>query len=117
MLKCYPFMLFLVVTAVAWSQAEPPPVQPQSSPVEGKQSGAPDTPNLTIKVHSNLVQVRVVVRDANDKSVKDLKAEDFQIYDEHQLQTIRSFSVETPESRIQKEAPLPRAEPISRKAS
>ena len=112
MVKCSPFMLFLVVTAVAWSQAEPPfPLQSQSSPVEGKQSSASNTPNLTIKVHSNLVQVRVVVRDANDKSVKDLKAEDFQIYDEHQLQTIRSFAVETPESRIQKEAPLPRAEP------
>lgn len=108
MLKFVAFMLFLVVTAVAWSQAESlPAVQFQSSSVEGKQSG---TPNLTIKVHSNLVQVRVVVRDANDRSVKGLKAEDFQIYDENQLQTIGTFTVETPESRSQKEAPLPRAE-------
>ena len=51
-----------------------------------------------------------MVRDADDKAVRGLKAEDFQIYDEHQLQTIGSFSVETSESQSRKEAPFSREE-------
>jgi len=50
-------------------------------------------------VHVNLVLVRVVVRDQQGKIVPNLKKEDFQLYDNRKLQTISSFSVETPETR------------------
>src|SRR6267143_3493211 len=57
-----------------------------------------DTPT-TFKVRVNLVLVRVVVRDKQGKIVPNLKKEDFQLYDNRKLQTISSFSVETPETR------------------
>ncbi len=47
----------------------------------------------------NLVLVRVVVRDAQGKVVPGLKKENFQLYDNRKLQTISSFSMETPEAR------------------
>jgi len=50
-------------------------------------------------VRVNLVLVRVVVRDSQGKAVSHLKKEDFQLYDNRKLQTISSFSVETPETR------------------
>jgi VWFA-related protein len=50
-------------------------------------------------VRVNLVLVRVVVRDQQGKIVSNLKKEDFQLYDNRKLQTISSFSVETPETR------------------
>ena len=60
-----------------------------------------DTP-ATFKVRVNLVLVRVVVRDAEGHVVPNLKKEDFQLFDNRKLQTISSFTVETPEShRIQ----------------
>src|SRR5882762_5602366 len=57
-----------------------------------------DTPT-TFKVRVNLVLVRVVVRDRQGKIVSNLKKEDFQLCDNRKLQTISSFSVETPETR------------------
>jgi VWFA-related protein len=53
----------------------------------------------TFKVRVNLVLVRVVVRDAQGKVVSNLKKEDFQLFDSRKLQTISSFSVESPEMR------------------
>jgi VWFA-related protein len=53
----------------------------------------------TVKVRVNLVQVRVVVRGQHDRTVNDLKREDFLLYDQGKLQTISNFDVETPSSR------------------
>jgi VWFA-related protein len=50
-------------------------------------------------VRVNLVLVRAVVRDAHGKIVPNLKKEDFQLYDNRKVQSISSFSVETPETR------------------
>jgi VWFA-related protein len=103
MLKFLALTLLVPVAAVAaWSQTEAPsPVSPSPS-TEGK---ANETPSLTIKARSNLVQVRVVVRDADDKPVTGLKAEDFQIFDENQLQTISTFTIEMSELHSEKGAP------------
>jgi len=98
-------LLVPVATVAAWSQTEPPSPVPQSSPAEGKANAASDTPSLTIKARSNLVQVRVVVRDADDKPVTGLKAEDFQIFDENQLQAISTFTIETSELHSEKGTP------------
>src|SRR2546429_4394943 len=77
------------------STAKSPPA-PVGGPNEEVSSR--DTPT-TFKVRVNLVLVRVVVRDQQGKIVSKLKKEDFQLYDNRKLQTISSFSVETPETR------------------
>jgi VWFA-related protein len=69
---------------------------PTTGPTEEVSSR--DTPT-TFKVRVNLVLVRVVVRDQQGKIVSNLKKEDFQLYDNRKLQTISSFSVESPETR------------------
>jgi VWFA-related protein len=73
-----------------------PPSTPATGP--GEEVSSHDTPT-TFKVRVNLVLVRVVVRDRQGRIVSNLKKEDFQLYDNRKLQTISSFSVETPEKR------------------
>ncbi len=53
----------------------------------------------------NLVQVRVVVRDANGKVIPNLHREDFQIFDNRKLQLLSTFNVDTAESRAALPAP------------
>jgi VWFA-related protein len=50
---------------------------------------------LSLKATSNLVIVRVVVRDENGKPVENLKKEDFHLFDRGKEQTITQFDVET----------------------
>src|SRR5262249_45694271 len=72
-----------------------------------------DTP-ATFKVRVNLVLVRVVVRDSEGKPVGNLKKEDFLLFDNRKPQTISTFSVETPASRVVKNVNInPNAEPAS----
>jgi len=95
------------------AQSPPPPTPPQDTPAktdstaksptapapaQGEEVSSHETPT-TFKVRVNLVLVRVVVRDAHGKIVSNLKKEDFQLFDNRKVQTISSFSVETPETR------------------
>ena len=77
------------------STAKPPPTP---AAAQGEEVSSHETPT-TFKVRVNLVLVRVVVRDSRGKIVPNLKKEDFQLYDNRKVQTISSFSVETPETR------------------
>jgi VWFA-related protein len=64
----------------------------------------------TFKVKVNLVEVRVVVRDAQGNAVGNLKQEDFQLLDNGKTQVISRFSVERAATKppvIHQEAPLP----------
>ena len=79
------------------------PAQP-SNPADTQEVSSRDTP-ATFKVRVNNVLVRVVVRDAQGKVVSNLKKEDFQLYDGRKLQTISSFSIETPQSHTASTAP------------
>ena len=104
----------LPLSAVPLSaQSPPPPSPPQDAPAktdstaksppapaaaQGEEVSTRDTPT-TFKVRVNLVLVRVVVRDSRGKIVPNLRKEDFQLYDNRKVQTISSFSVETPETR------------------
>jgi len=54
----------------------------------------------TFKVRVNLVLVRVVVLDERGKIVDNLKKEDFQLFDNRKPQTISTFRVETPLTRV-----------------
>jgi len=93
------------------AQTPPPQAPPQEVPAKADPAATPgpaagqneevsshDTPT-TFKVRVNLVLVRAVVRDSKGKIVSNLKKEDFQVYDNRKLQTISSFSVESPETR------------------
>jgi VWFA-related protein len=92
------------------SAATPAPAAGQNAPNEEVSSR--DTPT-TFKVHVNLVLVRVVVRDRQGKIVSNLKKEDFQLYDNRKLQSITSFSVETPEKRTASAVASSAGEPSS----
>ena len=119
-------LLFVLGGAASFAQSpaqSPPPSQPVPSAVpEQPASAAPapqpaptpppaadeqrpkdevttsDTPT-TFKVHVNLVQVRVVVRDASGKIIPDLHREDFQVFDNRKPQLLSTFNVDTAESR------------------
>ena len=95
------------------STAKPTPAASQNGPNEEVSSR--DTPT-TFKVHVNLVLVRVVVRDRQGKIVSNLKKEDFQLYDNRKLQSITSFSVETPEKRTASAVASTAGEPSSSSA-
>ena len=49
-----------------------------------------------MKVTSNLVVVRVMVRDAQNKPVENLKKEDFKLFDRGKQQSISQFALEVP---------------------
>jgi VWFA-related protein len=76
-----------------------PTAKPEpASALGGKEEVSSHDAPTTFKVRVNLVLVRVVVRDAQGKVVSNLRKEDFQLFDSRKLQTISSFSVETPET-------------------
>jgi VWFA-related protein len=72
--------------------------QPPNSNENAELSSRDTAP--TFKVRVNLVLVRVVVRDLQGKVVPNLHKEDFQLTDNRKLQTISTFSVETPGSHL-----------------
>jgi VWFA-related protein len=84
-------------TAGAATQTPAEPAKPQAPANESAEVSSRDTAP-TFKVRVNLVLVRVVVRDSQGRVVPDLHKEDFQLTDNRKLQTISTFSVETPES-------------------
>src|SRR5580658_8070357 len=72
-------------------------------PAPGEQAPAADANAPEITSHEapvtfsskvNLVQVPVVVRDAQGRAVGNLKKEDFQLFDKGKLQLITKFSIE-----------------------
>ncbi len=82
----------------------------EKAPSNSPNSGTPKTTEpktelstkdteTTFKVRVNLVQVKAVVRDSKGQLIRDLKREDFQLYDQGKLQVITTFGVETPETR------------------
>ncbi len=111
--------------AFAQTPSPPPPTQdsapkndstakPAAAPADTNQQevASHDTPT-TFKVRVNLVLVRVVVRDAQGKVVPNLKKENFQLLDNRKLQSISSFSIETPESHTVQTVAAPGSEPNS----
>jgi len=66
-----------------------------STPAIASSATTPDTPapsTPVIRVSVNLVQVDATVTDANDKVVRDLKAEDFEVLQDGKPQNITTFS-------------------------
>lgn len=81
----------------AGSRATPPPTPPPGSPLPPPpapplRSRHPYAPRL--KAQANLVNLTVSVVTRHGRFVPGLKADDFRVYEDHRLQTIRFFSVE-----------------------
>jgi VWFA-related protein len=103
-------VLFGFSLSATHAQPHPPaPQTPQPTTQQNAQKQEGQAPNDEIvshdsptafKVRVNLVFVRVVVHDANGKTVTNLKKQDFQLVDERKLQTISSFAVETAASHL-----------------
>jgi VWFA-related protein len=85
--------------AVPAQDSSPAPQSPAAAPAsDSKSEISMHDSESTFKLHVNLVQVRVVVRDHSGKPVENLRREDFEIYDQGKLQAITNFDVDTPES-------------------
>jgi len=89
----------LSVCGLPAAQSAPPPAQ--SSGGSAPQESSANVPEVTtheeletFQVKVNLVEVRVVVRDAQGKAVGSLKQEDFLLFDDKKPQTITRFTVE-----------------------
>ena len=78
--------------------AEPAKPQAPSSNENAEVSSRDTAPTFRVRV--NLVLVRVVVRDEQGHVVPNLHKEDFQLFDNRKLQTISTFSVDTPASHV-----------------
>ena len=111
------FLLFLMACVSAPILAQSPTSPDPATKSPGKETAAepakPQTPSSnenaelssrdtapTFKVRVNLVLVRVVVRDEQGHVVRDLRKEDFQLFDNRKPQTISTFSVDTPASHV-----------------
>jgi VWFA-related protein len=80
------------------------PAFAQASDQVGTSSTGNQTP-YHLKVTSNLVVARVVVRDAQNKPVENLKKEDFKLFDRGKQQSITQFAVEIPAAQPTGPAP------------
>lgn len=74
------------------------------APTDTKPEVSSKDTGTTFKLRVNLVQVRVVVRDGKGNLIRGLAKEDFQVYDQGKLQTISTFGIETPQSRLERAA-------------
>jgi len=87
----------ILLTFSAFSQATPPPTA-ASATVPAPAQNAPEITShdetTTFKVKVNLVEVRVLVRDAKGHIIDNLKQDDFQLFDNGKPQVISRFSVE-----------------------
>lgn len=77
------FLMLASGPGAAPQNANPPEIQ-----------GHETTPKFLIRAERNLVIVRVVVRDANSRTVGDLHKQDFRLFDDGKPQEITGFSVE-----------------------
>jgi VWFA-related protein len=73
--------------------------QPQESETEPKTEVSVQNTGNTFKLRVNLVQVPVIVRNNAGKPVEGVRKEDFQLYDNGNLQSISTFAVEIAQSR------------------
>ena len=80
------------------------------------QANAPSTENqapFQLKITSNLVVVRVVVRDQQNKPVENLKKEDFKLFDRGKQQSITQFAAEIPASQPASSPAIPSGPPFT----
>jgi VWFA-related protein len=94
----FAFLLIMLCPDFAAAQDASVPAAPAAAPAPPSDKNAPELSSqetsTTFKVRVNLVEVRVVVRNAQGRAVGNLKQEDFQLLDNGKAQIISRFSVE-----------------------
>ncbi|MGA3323327.1 MAG: VWA domain-containing protein [Terriglobia bacterium] len=83
--------VWLLSTGSGAAPQNPNPLEVQ--PQQGQSQEA--RPTFQLHVERNVVTVRVVVRDGNDRPVGNLRKEDFRLFDDGKPQEILGFTVET----------------------
>ena len=108
--------LTLLVLATGLTAVQSPTPAAQSPSGTTPQESAANVPEVTtheeletFQVKVNLVEVRVVVRDAQGNAVGNLKPEDFLLFDDKKPQTITKFTVEPRRSPDAPALPKPAA--------
>ena len=81
-------------TSTPQSSSPDQPAAPQTGVANAPELSSQEETSSTFKVRVNLVDVRVVVRDALGNAVGNLRQEDFQLTDNGKPQVISKFSVE-----------------------
>src|SRR5215469_16789846 len=94
----------------ARAQEPPTPAAPNTNKPDSASEISQSDTAATFKVRVNLVQVRVIVRDPSGKTVDNLAKQDFVLYDQGKPQYISNFSVETPQSWLQRAASAAKAQ-------
>ena len=100
-------LILALLPALAAAQQSPAPSTTSQPSAQNAPEITQHEETPTFKVKVNLVEVRVVVRDAKGKAIGNLKQEDFQLLDNGKPQVISKFSVE----RADEKPPAPREEP------
>ncbi len=81
---CRPLVVFSVLTFLAFQSCT-------STAQSNSTNQSPGQQSFQLQVESNLVLIRVVVRDKNGNPVHGLKKEDFRLFDQGKEQTISQF--------------------------
>lgn len=86
-------------TLVVAQQPAPPPTEPQQPPADA----APDTqdPQPTFRTGINFVSVDTIVTDRQGNPVDDLTADDFEVYEDGELQQIETFKLIRVDGNVQ----------------
>ena len=91
-------VLCVLISLPGLSQNNAPATPPTGAATQSSDKAAPEVSSseetTTFKVKVNLVEVRVVVRDAEGHAIGTLKQEDFQLLDNGKPQVISKFSME-----------------------
>src|SRR5215475_1681806 len=96
-------LLAVLASAAAFAQSLPDTAVP-NPPTSAATTDLPEISTSTeeqtqsFQVKVNLVEVRVVVRDAQGRAIGNLKQDDFVLLDDKKAQTIKKFSVERNEA-------------------
>ena len=86
-------LLTLCLLGAAAARQQSPQQQPQGDPA--RRSSSPQLPadeDDVVRITTNLVQLDVTVTDKNGRPVPDLRAEDFQLYEDGKEREITNFS-------------------------
>src|SRR5258708_6478122 len=94
-------ILILHLSAFAMPQTLPKPkTDPPQQPAAQQPTSKPSADDDVVKISTNLVQVDAVVNDKSGKPVTDLKADEFQIFEDGRQQKITHFSYVVADSSI-----------------
>ena len=89
--RSLPRLVTALILAGGWGARAQTPLAADAPEVRARESAPP----FQIRVETNLVMVRVVVRDVKGRPVTGLRKEEFRLFDSGKPQEITGFAVET----------------------